>query len=344
MASIIKVGDRWRAQVRRKGYPTQTQTFSTKLLAERWARQAEAEIEAGRAGVPSASKITMKDLLDRYQREVGAIKPFGRNKSDVLRKIDEWMGDEVAATLTTERLMRYIREERKIHGVTASIDLTYIKGVLRVARSLWRIPTRPDVIDEVRDILKHMGGLNRSNERDRRPTSEELVGLKSWFAEHSDSLTPDIIDFIIDSCFRPPSEVVNLKWEDLHVEDRTIVIRDRKHPRRKIGNNMTVPLLGNSFDIVMRQPRTGPRIFPVNGKTWSSVFPRACEALGITDLRLYDLRHEAISRLVETGLYTIPEMMLVSGHTDPKQLMRYTQLRARDLHGRGQNKPAGSAA
>lgn len=50
------------------------------------------------------------------------------------------------------------------------------------------------------------------------------------------------------------------------------------------------------------------------------------------DLRLYDLRHEAISRLVESNKYSIPEMMLITGHKDPKQLMRYTQLRARDLH------------
>lgn len=52
------------------------------------------------------------------------------------------------------------------------------------------------------------------------------------------------------------------------------------------------------------------------------------------DLRLYDLRHEAISRLVESNKYSIPEMMLVSGHKDPKQLMRYTQLKAKNLVGR----------
>ena len=56
------------------------------------------------------------------------------------------------------------------------------------------------------------------------------------------------------------------------------------------------------------------------------------EDLGIEDLRLYDLRHEAISRLVESNKYSFPEMMLITGHKDPKQLMRYTQLRARDLH------------
>lgn len=70
----------------------------------------------------------------------------------------------------------------------------------------------------------------------------------------------------------------------------------------------------------------------LNGKSWSSIFPRACKDLQISDLALYDLRHEAISRLVESGKYSIPEIMLVSGHKDPKQMMRYTQLRAKNLH------------
>lgn len=204
--------------------------------------------------------------------------------------------------------------------------------MLRIARALWRIPVCPEVVDEARDILAHMGALGRSMERDRRPTPDELQRLRDWFAEHSDSLTPDIIDFIVSSCFRPPSEVTRLLWADLNTNDRTIMIRDRKHPRQKLGNNATVPLLGESFAIVMRQPRTSDRIFPVQGKSWSSLWPRACRALGIEDLRLYDLRHEAISRLVEAGQHSIPEMMLVTGHRDPKQLMRYTQLRARDLH------------
>ena len=61
---------------------------------------------------------------------------------------------------------------------------------------------------------------------------------------------------------------------------------------------------------------------------------RACKALGIVDLRLYDLRHEALSRLFESGKYSVPEVALVSGHKDWKQLARYTQLRAADLHDR----------
>lgn len=331
MASIIRVKGNWRAQVRRRGHATQTRTFPTKILAQQWARQLETEIDAGRAMPAKASRQTVGDLVDRYTDEVGQAKPFGRNKAAVLATIRKLLGDEVATDLTAERIVTYIREDRGVQDVTAAIDLTYLKGVLKIAKALWREPVQPGVVDDAREILKYMGLLNRSTERDRRPTADELAALRRWF-ERSECLTPDVFDFILASCFRPPSEIVRLRWADLSREDKTIVIHDRKDPRKKIGNHQTVPLLGEAFDIVVRQRNQDPRIFPLNGHNWSTLFPRACKDLGIEDLRLYDLRHEAISRLVEAGKHSLPEMMLITGHKDPKQLMRYTQLRARDLH------------
>jgi integrase len=332
MGSIIKIGEKHRAQFRHKGVPTQTRTFSTKILAEKWLTRLEADYDAGRTGIVAPSKDKIGPLIDRYTEEVGKAKPFGKNKANTLKLIKRHLGDDVAGELTPERLVDYIVDDREVSGVTASIDLTYLKGVLKVARALWRINVSPSIVDDAREILKHMGLADRSNERDRRPTEDELVALLDWFAVRSETLRVDHIHFILDSCFRPPSEVCRLKWEHLHHEDRTILIEDRKDPRRKKGNNQIVPLINESYDIVMRQPRVSEYIFPVNGKTWSSLFPRACDDLGIVDLTLYDLRHEAISRLVESGKYSIPEMMLITGHKDPKQLMRYTQLRARDLH------------
>lgn len=332
MASIIAVGGKWRAQVRRKGYPPQTKTFGSKILAEKWGRQVEQEIDAGRAGQLAPGHVTVGKLIERYTEEIGGRRPFGRNKEHTLKLIKAELGKESVRDLTAERIVKYIVEDRAITGVTAAIDLTYLKGVLKVARALWKVGVVPGVVEDAREILKYMGLAERSNERDRRPTAEELVALRDWFTVRSETLTIEHIDFILASCFRPPSEVTRLRWADLNEADKTIVIRDRKDPRRKLGNNQTVPLLGDSFAIVMRQPRVSEFIFPVNGDSWSSLFPRACDDLGIVDLRLYDLRHEAISRLVESGKYSIPEMMLVTGHKDPKQLMRYTQLRARDLH------------
>jgi integrase len=335
MASIIKIGDKWRAQVRRKGHPAQTKTFSTKALAQHWAKTLEGDTEKLNAGImPKGDAWTVGKLVERYEAEVGASKPFGRNKADVLKKIRETLADVQLADLTPQRVVEYIRDDRKIKGVTAGIDLTFLKGVLKMGRALFNTPVHPSVVDDARETLSHLGMLDRGEERDRRPTAKEIAALRRWFASHSETLTTDHIDFILSSCFRPPSELTGLRWSDLNRKDRTIMIRDRKDPRKKIGNNQIVPLLGECMAIIERQPH--PRgeefIFPVNGGTWSTIFPRACQALGIENLRLYDLRHEAISRLVESGKYSIPEMMLITGHKDPKQLMRYTQLRAKDLH------------
>lgn len=52
--------------------------------------------------------------------------------------------------------------------------------------------------------------------------------------------------------------------------------------------------------------------------------------LGLADLRFHDLRHEAVSRLVEKGLGD-QEVAAISGHKSMQMLKRYTHLRAEDL-------------
>jgi len=51
MASIIQVGDKCRAQVRRRGHAAQSKSFGTKVLAQTFARRVESDIDSGRAGV-----------------------------------------------------------------------------------------------------------------------------------------------------------------------------------------------------------------------------------------------------------------------------------------------------
>lgn len=48
MASILKVGTKWRALVRRVGHKPICKTHSTKAAAEAWARRIEAQIDDGK--------------------------------------------------------------------------------------------------------------------------------------------------------------------------------------------------------------------------------------------------------------------------------------------------------
>lgn len=76
----------------------------------------------------------------------------------------------------------------------------------------------------------------------------------------------DIIHFAIESAMRI-EEITLLRWVDLNEADRTILIRDPKHPREKVVDDQEVPLLERTFDIVKRQPKPAEvtsesRIFP----------------------------------------------------------------------------------
>jgi integrase len=130
-------------------------------------------------------------------------------------------------------------------------------------------------------------------------------------------------------------EICSIRWRDLDQIGRAVLIRDRKDPRQKIGNDELVPLLDvtgyDALAIIQRQPPSDDgRIFPYRAHSVSSLFTRACQRLGIENLHYHDLRHDAVSRLFEAGL-RIEQVALVSGHKDWKTLQRYTHLKPADV-------------
>lgn len=337
MATITKRGTSWFAQIRRKGHKSISKSFSTKGMAAEWARKIERDMDTmdfqdGRL----MSKVTLGELINKYIEEIGSVKPFGRNKAAVLAQLKATLGKLTLPELTADRLTEHIRSRHKAGagGVTIGVELTYLGGIYRAAIQLWKMPIDVSTISAARANLRYMGLSTKSEERSRRPTTDEIDRICNWFKAKPRQKVPmpDLIRFAIESAMRA-GEIINLKWADLNETDRTIVIRDRKHPTEKKGNDQEVPLLGTAFEIVKRQPKIEgeDRIFPVTDGTISSLFPRACKALGIEDLRFHDLRHEGVSRLFEQE-YTIEQVALVSGHRDWKMLARYTQIRAKDLH------------
>ena len=95
---------------------------------------------------------------------------------------------------------------------------------------------------------------------------------------------------------------------------------------------MVVPLLGEAFDIVMRQERKSEFIFPYNPRSVGAGFGEVCRKIGIDNLRYHDLRREGASRLFEAG-FSIEEVAQVTGHRNLNTLWQvYTQLFPHKLH------------
>ena len=129
---------------------------------------------------------------------------------------------------------------------------------------------------------------------------------------------------------------------DVDEAKRLVLVRDRKDPRQKAGNDQWVPLLGEAWMVLKRQPQVGgeARIFPIGASTVSKYFTEACMKMSIPDLHFHDLRHEGTSQLFEEG-YEIQQVALVTGHKDWRHLRRYTNLKPEDRH-RAIGRPAPS--
>jgi integrase len=337
MATYQKRAGKWRAIVRRKGHVPVSKTFTNKAMAERWARETERSIEAGSFDDPKQlERESVGGLIRRHRKEMPAA---GRTKAACLNMLEREIGSVTLSDLTKQRIIKYCDDRATKHGAgpaTIAQDLIYLHGLLKVARAHWDIPVNLAAVTDARAVLKERGIIGKSDERERRPTDAEIEALLSYWDRPMVRRTlkapmGDLVLFAIASSMRL-SEITAIRWGDIDEADRTIVIRDRKHPTKKAGNDQVVPLLGAAWSIVQRQPRTeDPRIFPFNPKSVSTSFTRAVLRTRIDDLHFHDLRHEGISRLFEAG-YGVHEVALVSGHRDWKQLKRYTQIRAKDLH------------
>ena len=140
------------------------------------------------------------------------------------------------------------------------------------------------------------------------------------------------MDFALVTAMRV-GEICRISFEDVNREQKTVLIRDRKDPKQKIGNNQIVPLLPAAMRIVeARWEVLGAkgRIFPYRAPYVSETWYHSTRKLQIDDLTFHDLRHAAITELFRKGL-GIPEVALVSGHRSWRELKRYTQLTAADV-------------
>lgn len=337
MAAIRKRGKRWHAEVRKAGSEPLYKSFPTKAAAERWAKRIELDIEDGRIRTGHAVTGTVAELIERYEREVDPIKSFGRSKASSLGLLKRGLGGIKVRDLDATAVIRFAHQRRAEGAgpVTISVDLSYLGTVLRTARALWRLSLSDEPVREARDALRIIGLVGRSRSRNRRPSQAEIDALCARWRRNERQKLPmaDIVEFAIASAMRL-GEICRIRWADLDAAARTIMIRDRKDPRAKSGNDQEVPLLQvtgyDGLEIIVRQPRLGPCIFPYKAASVSTAFDRGCEAAGIVGLTFHDLRHEAVSRLFEAGL-RIEQVALISGHRDWQQLRRYTQLRPRDL-------------
>lgn len=332
MASICKINGKWRALIRRKGYKPVAKYFDTKKDADAWARMVESSIDQTKAVVLSDS-VTVGSLIAEFRRlrlEAGRPVAPESNAHYMLEHLTDDLGADRVVDLTPDRLVRWAkyRKQQGAGPYTVNMELSQLGTVIRHTSSFLNL-TLPDVVGRARPQLHYLQLIGGGNRRSRRPTEDERAALFAAL----DARNPIISDAVrvarITALRR--GELARIRWADLDARKRAVLVRQRKHPRQIEARDEWVPLLGDAWEIVQRQPRIDERIFPVSKEALTDAVTETTRALGIPDLRLHDMRREATSRLREMG-FDQHERKAITGHRSDRAHEIYISVTLESLH------------
>lgn len=340
MASVDRLpSGKWRARVRRQGH-TVSRSFRLKTDADGWVRDQEDRIDKGETPIGKApiSRETFADLIELHFADLGELgRAFGRSKESALLRLKDDLGSNRISNITRDTLIQFAKRRAKQGAgpVTIGIDISFIGTVLEHAAAIHGIAVPTEQVRLARIALNRLGLVARSQERDRRPTRDELDTIIKSADQNFRQIIPlgRIVKFAVATAMRQ-EEICRVTFEDYNAVQSTLMIRQRKHPRQKTSNDQVIPLVADTGydpgELIAEQSqrfaRTTGFIFPYDARSVGSAFRRACRDLGIEDLHFHDLRHEGISRLFEAD-WDIPQVAAISGHRDWKMLQRYTHLR-----------------
>lgn len=317
MATIRKRGTKWQVQVRRKGSPPLSRSFLHKADAQAWGRQVELQVDRGDLAPKETvlRQLTVGDLIRRYIDEVVPGKRSAKNEAAVLKAFLRHHLAHIALSELTSAQFAAYRDERlsMVKAATVRREFVILRHCFETAKGEWSIPLRINPLKAVRLPPDSKARDRRLQEDDGEELMKAMTTPSAWY------LRPLIV-LAIETGMRR-GELLSIRWKDVDLTAPTIRILKTKN-----GHPRTIPLTPKAVEILSSLERMDERVFPVTPNAVRLAWERLRKRAGLQDLRLHDLRHEAVSRFFEYGL-TVPEVALISGHRDPRMLARYTHLR-----------------
>jgi integrase len=307
----------WRVEVAIKGQRAST-TMDTKAECIAWARDKEAEFQAG--GARAARRATVGDMMRLYAEKVSPSKAGARwetTRIDALckrpiakMKLSECGTPEWAAW-RDERL-------KTVKGDTVNRELNLYSHCYAIARDEWKWLEKSPLT-----------GLRRPKEgngRKRRPTEDEITRL--CFALGYDANVPPATKsariaatflFAIETAMRA-GEIQRLDWPNVHIDQSYAHL-----PKTKNGDERDVPLSPAAIGILEQlrplAKQFHGRVFGIEEGGHDALFRKACKRAMVEDLHFHDTRHEACTRLAKkVDVLTLAKIL---GHKDLNELMTY---------------------
>lgn len=290
----------------------------------------------------NAAGFTFAAALDRYAREYSEKKPSGDSEKSRIRritKIAEELNIANKALLLVDKadiiaILDIVRKGKPRKGGGAIYPTTndnlrryiaILRHMFNIARhnKKWNIPVE-------NPIQRYDFDIPESNpQRERRLNEGEWDRLKAAFAANDAGDVYILALYIVETGVRRREALENV-WLNVKLNDRSVFLPADITKGRAAR---VVSLSIRAVEALKSLPRGigTTKIFPESLTVYRArtQWQRACKSAGIENLQLRDLRHEAVSRMAESGKLSSLEVQKQAGHKDPRMTARYFQVNTR---------------
>ena len=285
-----------------------------------------------------AEQITIAEGLQRYLTEVSSKKAPSTEEGEIKksRQLTAQLGDYTLTTLKPDIIAKYRDKRLKtVKPNTVRLELALLAHMYTTAIQEWQVGLG---LNPVQAIAKPR--LPRGRDRRLLPMEERRLFLA--LEKLRNPSLKWIVRLALETAMRK-GEILNLKARDVHLGRGIVIVRDHdergraKSPREvpltveaenvlQEAIKRKAPVLDSQYIFFGEPNKDGERNPYEMGKAWNDTVKR----VGLKNFHFHDLRHEAVSSLVEAG-FSDQVVSTISGHQSMQMLKRYANLRGGDL-------------
>ena len=310
--SYIRVhNNKWQSIIRIKGHPTLAKSFKSKTDAKRWANETELKIRREDAGVVKIKFPSFRDISLRYLNEVSIHKKCHRDERYTINSFGKESWSEYPINKITPLIIGKYRDKQRevVKDNTINRKLDVISTIYTTCKKEWGFPVDNPALAIRRPKMPEP--------RTRRLSEREINLLLR--GNHTSELLRTIIDLALETAMRQ-GEIIRIHPE--HIRGNTLFIPIAKTKPR------TIPLTKRALEILKHA--TLP--FNIKQDKLTKQFKKLCKHYGIKNARFHDLRKNSLTDFMHVKKLSVPETMLISGHEDPRMLLRiYNNLQVQDV-------------
>lgn len=317
-------------QVRLKGHPPQTATFTRRTDAKKWAAATESAIREGRHfKTAEAKKHTLSDLIDRYIQDVLPTKPKQAEKQ---AQQLEWWKSKIGSHLLSDITPALIVECRDelASGVTyrgtQRSPATVVRYMAALSHAFTIAVNEWQWLEDspIRKVKKPKESRGRVRFLDDDERERFLTACK----QSTNSWLYLCVILGLSTGMRQ-GELMGLKWQDVNLKDGYLILHETKNEERR-----RVPLAGHGLELLKAHQQSkhfdSELLFPSSINPTKPIdlrkpFENALTAAGIEDFHWHDLRHCTASYLAMNGA-SLAEIAEVLGHKTLSMVKRYAHL------------------